>query len=112
MDRASLVVQWLGLHASTAGGTGSIPGWGTKILHAEQSGQKKKKWNGNFHGLISVVNLRATVCNRDAGCLTCSSVWILNGILHPAQPEKPWNSCSGISSDFVFNQLNQIDPQP
>ena len=27
-------VQWLGLHASTAGGVGSIPGWGTKILHA------------------------------------------------------------------------------
>ena len=30
----SLVVQWLGLHASTAGGQGSIPGWGTKIPHA------------------------------------------------------------------------------
>ena len=28
----SLALQWLGLHASTAGGTGSIPGWGTKIL--------------------------------------------------------------------------------
>ena len=27
----SLVVQWLGLCAFTAGGTGSIPGWGTKI---------------------------------------------------------------------------------
>ena len=24
---ASLVVQWLGLHAATARGTGSIPGW-------------------------------------------------------------------------------------
>ena len=30
----SLVVQWLGLRASTAGGTGLIPGQGTKILHA------------------------------------------------------------------------------
>ena len=30
----SLVVQWLGLRASTAGDTGSIPGWGTKIPHA------------------------------------------------------------------------------
>ena len=28
----SPVVQWLGLCASTAGGPGLIPGWGTKIL--------------------------------------------------------------------------------
>ena len=32
----SLAVQWLRLGASTAGGMGSIPGWGTKILHAPQ----------------------------------------------------------------------------
>ena len=31
----SLVVQWLGLHAPTAGGVGSIPGQGIKILHAK-----------------------------------------------------------------------------
>ena len=30
----SLVVQWLGLCASTARDMGSIPGWGTKIPHA------------------------------------------------------------------------------
>ena len=35
----SLAVQWLRLHASTAGGAGSIPGWGTKIPHAGQSGE-------------------------------------------------------------------------
>ena len=29
-----LAVQWLRLHAATAGGMGSIPGPGTKILHA------------------------------------------------------------------------------
>ena len=28
-----LVVQWLRLCASTAGGVGLIPSWGTKILH-------------------------------------------------------------------------------
>ena len=39
----SLAVQWLRLHASTAGGAGSIPGWGTKILHAVRRGQKKKE---------------------------------------------------------------------
>ena len=30
----SLAVQWLRLHAPNAGGTGSIPGWVTKISHA------------------------------------------------------------------------------
>ena len=39
----SLVVQLLGLHTSTAGGTGSIPGQGSKILHTSQLGKKKKK---------------------------------------------------------------------
>ena len=29
--------------ASTEGGTGSVPGWGTEITHAGQHGQKKKK---------------------------------------------------------------------
>ena len=33
--RTSLAVQCLGLQASTAGGSRSIPGQGTKILHAE-----------------------------------------------------------------------------
>ena len=40
---ASLAVQWLGLHASIAGGTGLIPGQGTQIPHATQHGQKEKK---------------------------------------------------------------------
>ena len=38
----SLVVQRLGLCASTAGGIGSIPGWETNILHATRPGQKKE----------------------------------------------------------------------
>ena len=38
----SLVVQLLGLHTSTAGGTGSIPGQGSKILHTSQLGKKTK----------------------------------------------------------------------
>ena len=37
----SLVVQWLGFHAITAGDTGSIPGQGTKILQATQPKKKK-----------------------------------------------------------------------
>ena len=42
-----LAVQWLGLHASTAGGVGLIPSWGTKTPHVMRHGQKKKgkkKW--------------------------------------------------------------------
>ena len=38
----SPVVQWLGLHAFTAEGTGSIPGWGIKVSQAMGRGQKKK----------------------------------------------------------------------
>ena len=38
----SLAVRWLRLCASTAGGTGSIPGRGTKIPHAAWCGQTNK----------------------------------------------------------------------
>ena len=34
--RTSLVVQWLRLHASTAGSTNSILGWGIKILQPKK----------------------------------------------------------------------------
>ena len=37
------VVQWLELCASNAGGTDSIPGWGTKILHGAECGQKQRR---------------------------------------------------------------------
>ena len=40
-EGTSLVVQWLRLHAPSAGSLGSIPGWGTKISHATQHGQIK-----------------------------------------------------------------------
>ena len=39
----SLVVQWLRLGASIAGGMDSIPGWGTKIPHSTWCSQKKKE---------------------------------------------------------------------
>ena len=39
----SLVVQSLGLCASTAGDLGSIPGWETRIPQASQHSQRKKK---------------------------------------------------------------------
>ena len=36
-------IQWLRIHAFTVRGVGSIPDQGTKILHALQCHQKKKK---------------------------------------------------------------------
>ena len=38
----SLAIQWLGPHATTAGGTGLITGWGTKIPHAPSAATQKK----------------------------------------------------------------------
>ena len=46
--RNSLEVQWLELHAFTAKGPGSVPGWGAKILRAERHGPKKKRRRGNL----------------------------------------------------------------
>lgn len=37
------MAQWLGPQAFTAGGMGSIAGWGAKILHSMQYSLKKKK---------------------------------------------------------------------
>ena len=38
LEGLSLVARWLRLCTSTAGGTGSIPGWRAKILHAAKCG--------------------------------------------------------------------------
>ena len=60
----SLLVQCLRLHASTAGGTGSIPGQGTKILPATWQKKKKdtwllpKHWYGEVGILISMFQVR------------------------------------------------------
>ena len=59
----SLVVQWLGLSAFTAKGTGSIPGQGTKIPQATH--QKK-------NGHITQSNLQ----------IQCNPYQNTNGILH------------------------------
>ena len=42
-NKTSLMVQWLGLCPSTAGGTGLIPDGRTKILHATRCDQKQKQ---------------------------------------------------------------------
>ena len=49
----SLAVQWLRHHASTAGGMGLIPGWGTRIPYTMWPKGRKKKEDpeapGPFH---------------------------------------------------------------
>ena len=55
MCGTSLVVQWLRLHVSTAGGVDSIHSLGTNIPHATQHGQKKKKSIDLFN--LSVSNM-------------------------------------------------------
>ena len=51
-----LVGQWLTHCASTAGGVGLIPGWGTKILHAVCYSQERKKKNLKFEVLLGFSN--------------------------------------------------------
>ena len=47
----SLAVQWLGLWTSPAGAMGSVPSGGTKIPHATQQTDKKKKKRKNIKNL-------------------------------------------------------------
>ena len=49
----SLVVQWLRLCVSSAGGVGSIPGQGTKIPHTKVQ-QKKKKGNNQTYKTVRI----------------------------------------------------------
>ena len=53
MDRGSLVVQWLRLHAYATGDTGSTPGQGTKILHVVGS-KNVNKWKNENWPQISI----------------------------------------------------------
>ena len=42
-----LVVQWLGFHTSTAGGSGSIPGWELRSCMPQGVAKKNKKVYGS-----------------------------------------------------------------
>lgn len=43
MTGSSLMIQWLSLQASTAGGTDSIPGWGIRICMLCDVAKKKRE---------------------------------------------------------------------
>ena len=66
----SLVVQGLGLHAFTAKGAGSVPGWGTKILQATHGAAKKKKNESSRSRLPGMVSGSATYALCDFGHVT------------------------------------------
>ena len=58
----SLAVQWLGLCASTAGGTGVIPDWGTRIPYPTMHGQKiKKRKKEKLHQIICSAKTTSSV---------------------------------------------------
>ena len=70
----SLVVQWLRFHVSTAGGEGSIPGQGTKILHAIQCGPKFNHTLGTLNPALPVssyVNARTSLPSLSLNMLPC-----------------------------------------
>ena len=57
---------WLGLCASTAGGEGSIPSWGTKILHASlysetKISQQNRTTLGKFKEVFLFLNVVSTL---------------------------------------------------
>ena len=63
MEKNSLEVQWLGLHVLTAMSTGSIPCYRTKILHALQHGQKRKKKSHVTFSLYETEYLLSVIFN-------------------------------------------------
>ena len=67
-----LAVQWLKLHTSNAGGTGSIPGWGTKISYAMQQGKKKKRLTVLTYVFQSFIHVRPHGLQHSR--LPCSSL--------------------------------------
>ena len=69
MVEGLLTVQWLRLCASTAGRTGLIPCWGTKISPASQRGQKRKK-------KVVVVGVNFFPGGRGLFCFVHVDIWL------------------------------------
>ena len=96
----SLATQWLRLQTSTTGGAGSIPGQGTKILHATQCGwyiNTLFRKRGSQAGLL--VTPGATwLCQCRSLKVTCE-IWMRSS-LQPAYPAFPMRPSSwGAHSD-------------
>ena len=54
-----LAVQWSGLCPFTAGGTGSVSGWETKIplLHSTTRKRERNGWGGDAYAYIRLQNV-------------------------------------------------------
>ena len=63
----SLVVQWLGLHAFTAKGPGSISGQGTKIPQASRRGQNQKNNTKQKNKISSLKNYKMVLYEGTKG---------------------------------------------
>ena len=85
--RTSLVVQWLGLLASTARGTGLIPGWEIKILHAIQHHQKINR--SQFAGIWSPFYKIDHIPKDSTYRMTSPGQW-LQLASSPVPPSAPW----------------------
>ena len=78
--RTSLVIQWLRLCACIAGGTGSIPGQGTKIVYIVQCSKTNKQTNkqtmtaivGKTHLNFRHVNMWEKNASYEQGTQLCS----------------------------------------
>ena len=71
------MVQWLGLHASTVGGPGLIPGQGTKILQAAWCGQKKKDSKGTHGYPVKRLLANSIPCHSsEPACVSSKNVSI------------------------------------
>ena len=87
-------VQWLRLHASTAGGKGSIPGQGAKIPHAVGSSQQMKTSFSSACDKVSIL--------WDRGFQTCVGEWaaleVVLNLLYMKLFNSDWNlsPCAGI----------------
>ena len=74
------MVQWLRLHASKAGGVGSVPGWGTKTLHASWHGQNRKEGGeAGIKRIFSCEKIESLLSENLSGCVHKEAtfmVWI------------------------------------
>ena len=77
---ASLACQWLGPWASTAGGTGLIPGWGTNPTSPAAWPKEKKKTTGKKTGKHAAQGSCSTVVPASTDC-TISRALLLGVVL-------------------------------
>ena len=91
--------QWLRLYASIAKGTGSIPGQGTKVLHATGHGQKLNKRKKKMRTLNSkqcqqdpIKEASSNMWGGQGWWYICFGIWYLKGFPGGSEvKESAWN---------------------